>query len=114
MLGTSCKPLVNLQRQEYDGKLNFATDCWTSPNHRAYTAITVHLAVKGEPLSILLDIVEVAESHTGVALATEFVRVLREFRIEHKVSRTINRILVYSHDSSCLVSLATTPPLTRP
>jgi hypothetical protein len=49
-------------------------------------AITVHLAVKDEPLSILLDVVEIARSHSGVALATEFVRVLKEFSIEHKVS----------------------------
>ena len=59
-------------------------------------AITVHLAVKGEPLCILLDVIEVAQSHSSVALATEFVRVLREYRIEHKVSimMAINRILV--------------------
>jgi hypothetical protein len=75
-------------------------------------AITVNLAVRGEPLCILLDVVEVAQSHTGIALAREFVRVLREFTIEHKVSAAINRILKYSHDSSCSVSLATTPPLT--
>ena len=30
--------------QEYDGKLNFATDAWTSPNHRAFVAVTVHRA----------------------------------------------------------------------
>jgi hypothetical protein len=56
-------------------------------------AITVHLAVEGEPLSILLDVIEVAQSHTGVALATEFVRVLREFSVEHKVSMFIPRKL---------------------
>jgi hypothetical protein len=27
--------------QEHDGKLNFATDCWTSPNHCAFMAMTV-------------------------------------------------------------------------
>jgi hypothetical protein len=50
-------------------------------------AITVHLEVKGSPLCLLLDFVEVARSHSGVALATEFVRVLEEFGIENKVSR---------------------------
>ena len=29
------------QVKEYDGELNFATDAWTSPNHRAFMAITV-------------------------------------------------------------------------
>ncbi|KAJ7309291.1 hypothetical protein DFH08DRAFT_719348, partial [Mycena albidolilacea] len=28
---------------EYDGHLSFATDAWTSPNHRAFVAWTVHL-----------------------------------------------------------------------
>jgi hypothetical protein len=47
--------------KDYEGKLNFATDTWTSPNHKAYIAVTVHLEVKGAPLSMLLDIVEVAK-----------------------------------------------------
>lgn len=47
--------------QDYDGDLNFATDVWSSPNHRAYVAITVHLEVDGVPLSFLLDIIEVAK-----------------------------------------------------
>jgi hypothetical protein len=45
--------------QEYDGKINFATDAWTSPNHYAYVALTAHFEVKGEPISIVLDVVEV-------------------------------------------------------
>ena len=53
----------------------------------------MHLAVEGEPLSILLDVIEVAQSHTGVALAKEFVCILREFAIEHKVSMFILRKL---------------------
>ncbi len=62
---------------------------WTSPNHRAYVAITVHLQHKGVPLCMILDVVEVAkvtffnarftarsmyqlndlQSHTGLNLA---------------------------------------------
>jgi hypothetical protein len=47
--------------QEYDSALNFATDAWTSPNHWAYIAVTMHLEQDGKPLSLLLDVVEVAE-----------------------------------------------------
>ena len=54
--------------------MSFATDAWTSPNQRAYVAITVHLEHKGEPISMLLDIVEVAQSHTGVNLAAAFAK----------------------------------------
>ncbi|KAG1831812.1 hypothetical protein EV424DRAFT_1469923 [Suillus variegatus] len=46
--------------QEYDGKMNFTTDGWTSMNHRALVAFSVHLEHQGVPLSFPLDIVEVA------------------------------------------------------
>jgi hypothetical protein len=66
--------------------LSFATDAWTSPNHKAYVAITVHLEPEGVPIALLLDVVEVAHSHTGVNLALAFAAVLEDFRIEDKVS----------------------------
>ncbi|KAJ7871618.1 hypothetical protein B0H14DRAFT_3439341 [Mycena olivaceomarginata] len=44
---------------DYPGKLSFTTDAWTSPNHRAFVAWTVHLQHKGKPLNFLLDIFEV-------------------------------------------------------
>jgi len=71
--------------QEYDGALNFATDVWTSPNHKAFVAFTVHFEHKGTPISMLLDLVEVAKSHSGVNLAEAFAKVLEEFGIQDKV-----------------------------
>lgn len=65
--------------------MNFATDAWTSPNHKAYVAFTVHFAHEGAPVSMLLDLVEVAESHSGENLATAFAKVLEEFGISDKV-----------------------------
>lgn len=47
--------------QEHDGQLSFATDAWTSPNHKAFIAVSVHLEHDGEPLAMILDIVEVSE-----------------------------------------------------
>ncbi|KAJ8591954.1 hypothetical protein M405DRAFT_700280, partial [Rhizopogon salebrosus TDB-379] len=47
--------------QEYDGELNFATDAWTSPNHKAFVAVSVHLEHEGKPLAMVLDVVEVAQ-----------------------------------------------------
>ncbi|TFK81780.1 hypothetical protein K466DRAFT_501565, partial [Polyporus arcularius HHB13444] len=58
--------------QDYDGDISFATDAWTSPNHRAFVAITAHFIHEGAPMSILLDLVEVARSHSGVNLAKAF------------------------------------------
>jgi hypothetical protein len=48
--------------------------------------ITIHLEHRGEPLHMLLDMVEVAKSHSGFNLAAEFAKILEEFKIEHKVS----------------------------
>ena len=62
-------------------------DGWTASNGKAYVAIMVHCEVQGKMMSMLLDIVEVAESHTGVALAAAFAKVLDDFRIGDKVSK---------------------------
>jgi hypothetical protein len=80
---------LNLTYQEYDGSLSFATDCWTSPNHRAFMAVTVHFVAENEPKCVILDVREVAKSHTGDNLSTEFHEILEEFGIESKVSSYI-------------------------
>ena len=74
------------QPQEYEGALNFATDCWMSPNHKVFIAITVHFKNKGILIKMLLDLVEVARSHLGANLAEAFTKVLEEFGIKDKVS----------------------------
>lgn len=58
------------------------------PNSHAYVAITVHYEASIKVITHLLDFVEVAESHTGVALATTFTEVLKAFRITDKVRKT--------------------------
>ena len=81
--------------KKYEGRLSFATDAWTSPNHRAYVAITVHLVLNGKPLSMVLDIVQVPVSHTGLNLARVFARVLNEFGISDKVSSILGLNIKY-------------------
>jgi hypothetical protein len=71
--------------QEFDSRLSFATNAWTSPNHKAYVALTIHLEQDRKPLSMLLDLVEVPKSHTGVNLALVFAGVLQAFGIREKV-----------------------------
>ena len=80
----ACKQVAKML-QEYEGQLNFATDAWTSPNHKAFVAFTVHFAHEGAPVSMLLDLVEVAKSHSGVNLAAAFAKVLEDFGISDKV-----------------------------
>jgi hypothetical protein len=72
--------------QEHNGTLNFATDLWTSPNHKAYVAVTVHFENAGVPISMLLDIVEVVCSHSGFSLAAAFAKILEDFGISDKAS----------------------------
>jgi len=72
--------------KEHNGKLSFAMDSWLSPNHKSYVAITVHFEQDGGPFSMLLDLVEVTESHTGVNLSIAFTNILKNFGIEDKVS----------------------------
>lgn len=71
--------------QEYNGRLNFATDAWSSPNNRAFVAQTVHFEQNGIPTSFLLDIIEVAASHSGKTLANAFAKILEDFGISEKV-----------------------------
>ena len=66
--------------------MSFATDAWTSPNHKAYVAVTVHFEEGGVLISMLLDIVEVARSHSGLNLAAAFAKILDDFGIADKVS----------------------------
>jgi hypothetical protein len=73
--------------QEHKGTLSFATDAWTSPNHKAYIAVTIHFENEGVPVSMLLDIVELAQSHSGINLAAAFAKILEDFGISDKVSK---------------------------
>ncbi|PPQ83573.1 hypothetical protein CVT26_004003 [Gymnopilus dilepis] len=76
--------------RKYEGKIHFATDAWTSPNHRAYVCLTVHLEHKGEPISLILDLVEVPKSHTGVNLAIAFANVLKDFGLSEKAYQVLS------------------------
>jgi hypothetical protein len=48
-------------------------------------AVSVHFKDDGIPISMLLDIVEVARSHSGLNLAAAFAKILEEFGISDKV-----------------------------
>ncbi len=75
-----------------------------SPNNKAYVAVTVHLEHEGVPLCLLLDIVDVLHSHTGINLAEEFAKLLEDFGIADKVSNKIevNKRLRLTHSCQIL------------
>ncbi|KAF8239967.1 hypothetical protein L208DRAFT_1062766, partial [Tricholoma matsutake] len=72
---SSCQCIDKILK-DHPGQIHFATDAWTSPNHRAFVAWTVHLHHEGHILTFLLDIIEVPELHTGEALAQAFHKML--------------------------------------
>jgi hypothetical protein len=80
-----CRERIAKLLQDYPGRIHIATDAWTSTNHRALVAWTVHLEHESCMMAFLLDIVEVAESHTGLALAKAFQNMLESYKLEKKV-----------------------------
>jgi len=60
-------------------------DAWTSPNSHAFVAVTVHYEEGAISRTLLLNIVECAESHMGATLAATLVKILDNFGISDKV-----------------------------
>lgn len=54
-------------------------------------AVTVHFEQNGIAVRLLLDIVEVARSHTGLNLAIAFADILRDYEIEDKVNLNLKK-----------------------
>jgi hypothetical protein len=80
-----CRERIATLLQEYPGRVHFATDAWTSTNHHTFVAWTVHLEHNGAMLAFLLDILKLPESHTGVALAKAFQKMLKTFGLQDRV-----------------------------
>ncbi|KAF8877776.1 hypothetical protein BD779DRAFT_1448209, partial [Infundibulicybe gibba] len=62
-----CRAQIDTMIQETPGHVHFATDAWTSPNHCAFVAWTVHFQHEGHILAFLLDVVEVPEVSPSLA-----------------------------------------------
>ena len=68
------------------GKISFTTDCWTSPSSKSFMSITAHFIDNDWKLQhLLLDFIEINDSHTGQNLKNAFVLGLENFSIENKV-----------------------------
>jgi hypothetical protein len=97
-----CRERVGKLLKEHPGHVHIASDAWTSPNHRAFIAWTVHLEHEGQMLAFLLDMVEIPEvsyflmlllstylsliqSHSGVTMALAFQRMLERFGLQDRV-----------------------------
>ena len=52
---------------------SYGTDAWTSPNHKAFVAFSVHFELDGNKVACMLDIVEVAKVRTECILDAELL-----------------------------------------
>ena len=80
-----CHERISKLLQEHPRLVHFTTDAWTSTNHHACVAWTVHFEHNGAMLAFLLDIVKLPESHTGIALAKAFQQMLETFGLQDRV-----------------------------
>ena len=95
-----CRERITKLLQDHPGRIHIATDAWTSTNHQAFVAWTVHLEHEGCMLAFLLDIVEVPESHTGLALAKAFQKMLEGYGLKDKVRIFTFIVLIFAHHSA--------------
>ncbi|PIL26839.1 hypothetical protein GSI_11103 [Ganoderma sinense ZZ0214-1] len=79
----TCTRIANVL-QNFESKLNFATDAWMTPNHRVLVAVMVHFKWQGKGMCLPLDVVEVPVSHMGEELVSAFADMLYKFGIQKK------------------------------
>ena len=89
-----CRERITKLLQDHPGRVHFAMDVWTSTNHHVFVAWTVHFEHNGTMLAFLLDILEVPESHTSVALVKAFQQMLETFGLQQRVSLFFNVMLL--------------------
>ncbi|KAK4698833.1 hypothetical protein P7C70_g7436, partial [Phenoliferia sp. Uapishka_3] len=77
---------VRTRLKDFDGKIHFSLDAWTSSNQIAFVAVIAHYVDKDFVLrQDLIDFFEFPGSHTGKRTATALFGLIKEYGIEHKV-----------------------------
>jgi phosphoribosylformimino-5-aminoimidazole carboxamide ribonucleotide (ProFAR) isomerase len=68
-------------------KISFTIDGWTSSNNVSFLGITAHLITNEWKLkSFLLDFIKLDGLHSGANIKEAFLKSLRSYNIESKVS----------------------------
>ena len=68
-------------------KISFMIDGWISSNNISFLGITAHLITdKWELKSFLLDFIKLDDPHSGANIKVAFLKSLRSYGIESKVS----------------------------
>jgi len=77
------KEMIKGKLKKALSKLHFTTDCWTSPNKKAYQAITVHFVDEfGQMSKATLALREHKEEHGGEQQAEVLLKVIDEYEIK--------------------------------
>jgi hypothetical protein len=78
-----CRERIGKLLKDHPGRVHIASDAWTSPNHRAFIAWTVHLEHEGQMLAFLLDMVEIPEV-TYFLILLLFIRALTFYPVSFR------------------------------
>jgi len=72
--------------QNLSGKISFTTDIWTSPSAKSFLSLTAHfINKKWELQNIIIDFIQIHDSHTGKNIKNVFVSCLDNLSIQNKV-----------------------------
>ncbi|KAF4617427.1 hypothetical protein D9613_006423 [Agrocybe pediades] len=76
--------------QNSEGRISFTSDLWSDPNLRSFMAVTAHFLLKDEHTNLvtknrLVAFRHISGSHSGKHLAEQFLLILKELGIAHKI-----------------------------
>ena len=72
--------------QNLSGKISFTTDIWTSPSAKSFLSLTAYFINKKWKLqNIIIDFIQIHDSHTGENIKNVFVSCLDNLLIQNKI-----------------------------
>lgn len=81
----TAKPNLVAMFSQFKSKICLTCDIWTSPNAKSILAITCHwLSDDFEQKELLLDAVEMRESHSGEKISEQVLKVLCDYNLQNK------------------------------
>lgn len=77
---------IKSELSKITGRFSLTADMWTSSvNQESFLGLTIHYVDDWKLRNFLLDIIPFNTSHTGLNIANEIMRVLKEFSISNRI-----------------------------
>src|SRR6266508_2837651 len=77
--------------QNLSGKISFTTDIWIPPSAKSFLSLTTHfINKKWELQNVIIDFIQIHNSHTGENIKNVFVSCLDNLSIQNKVYLLFN------------------------